>query len=173
MTQVFKMDEVDRQILGLLQKEPNLTHTEIATKVNRSQPTVGMRIKKLEESGVLQFQAGINMKNSEMCFARVEIQSNKPEKLFEIIENCPFMLNAFRLSGTINMTVLIVGYDYKILDEIVNLYFRNNPDVIKVSMDIVTDIKYDLILPMKFDFEHCSCDSETKANCKNAFLCVN
>ena len=43
----FKIDEVDKSIIELIQKEPTLTHTEIAKKVNRSQPTIGTRIRKL------------------------------------------------------------------------------------------------------------------------------
>ncbi|TFF92852.1 MAG: winged helix-turn-helix transcriptional regulator, partial [Promethearchaeota archaeon] len=42
MSNVLEIDEVDRNIIELIQKKPNLTHTEIAKQVNRSQPTVGM-----------------------------------------------------------------------------------------------------------------------------------
>ncbi|GAG89408.1 unnamed protein product, partial [marine sediment metagenome] len=52
------IDTIDCQIMDLIQKAPSLTHTEIATHVNRSQPTVGMRIRKLEKLGVLKYQAG-------------------------------------------------------------------------------------------------------------------
>ena len=45
----LKLDDVDRQIITLVQEDPHITHTQIAEKINRSQPTVGMRIKKLEK----------------------------------------------------------------------------------------------------------------------------
>lgn len=67
---MLKMDEIDRNIIQIIQEEPNLTHTQIAKMVNRSQPTVGMRIKKLEEAGVLKFQAGINIKSTDLILAR-------------------------------------------------------------------------------------------------------
>jgi len=57
-SKVFKIDEIDKNIIEIIQKDPMLTHTEIAKKVNRSQPTIGMRIRKLEKAGVLKFQAG-------------------------------------------------------------------------------------------------------------------
>ena len=81
MSEVLKMDEIDKKIISLVQEKPNLTHTQIAEKVNRSQPTVGMRIRRLEEQGVLQFQAGINLKTADMYFARVDIQTNNPDKI--------------------------------------------------------------------------------------------
>ncbi|MEJ2295901.1 MAG: winged helix-turn-helix transcriptional regulator, partial [Candidatus Lokiarchaeota archaeon] len=71
-SKVFQIDEIDRNIIELIQKEPTLTHTEIARRVNRSQPTIGMRIRKLEDSGVLRFQAGIDVKTMDLILARVE-----------------------------------------------------------------------------------------------------
>ena len=65
ISEKLKLDEIDRQIISLVQKDPALTHTEIADQINRSQPTVGMRIKKLEKSGILQFQPGINFRRVE------------------------------------------------------------------------------------------------------------
>ena len=58
----LEIDNIDMNIIKIIQKNPNLTHTQIAKKVNRSQPTVGMRIRKLEEKGLIKFQAGINLK---------------------------------------------------------------------------------------------------------------
>ena len=74
-SKVFKIDEIDKSIIEIIQKDPMLTHTEIAKKVNRSQPTIGMRIRKLEKSGVLKFTAGINVKTMDLLLARVDIQS--------------------------------------------------------------------------------------------------
>ncbi|MFW9972710.1 MAG: Lrp/AsnC family transcriptional regulator, partial [Candidatus Odinarchaeota archaeon] len=65
------LDDIDKRIVTYIQNDPTITHTQIAKKVNRSQPTIGMRIKKLEESGVLKFQAGLNLKNLNHYFAKV------------------------------------------------------------------------------------------------------
>lgn len=66
ISQLLKIDDIDRQIINLIQEDPNLTHTQIAEKINRTQPTVGIRIRKLEGLGALQFQAGINIKKADM-----------------------------------------------------------------------------------------------------------
>jgi len=39
------------------------------------------------------------------------------------------------------------------LDSIVNYHFRNNPDIHSCSMEVVTEISKDLILPIDFDSE--------------------
>jgi DNA-binding Lrp family transcriptional regulator len=157
MSEVFKMDEIDRKIISLVQEQPGLTHTQIAEKVDRSQPTVGMRIRRLEEQGVLQFQAGINLKAADMYFARVDLKTNKPLEIYEIVEKCPFMLNAFRLSGGIDVSILMAGFSIEDIDKIVNTHLRSNPSVFMVQIDLITDIMKDFIIPFDFNLSKCDC----------------
>ena len=153
ISEKLKLDEIDRQIITLIQEDPNLTHTQIAEKINRSQPTVGMRIKKLEKEGILQFQPGINFKKVDLFLATVELNTKKPDEILEMARYCPFMLNAFRLSGEHNICILLASSKLEKLDKIVNYHFRNNPDVLSTSMEIVTEIAKDFILPVDFDSE--------------------
>ena len=149
----LKLDEIDRQIISIVQEDPSLTHTEIANRVNRSQPTIGMRIKKLEKNGVLQFQPGLNFRKVELFLALVDVKTREPERLMEMARFCPFMLNAFRVSGEHNVSLMITSSKLEKLDNVVNYHFRNRPEVSKVSMEVVTDIAKDLILPIDFDSE--------------------
>ena len=164
-SQVFKIDEIDKNIIELIQKEPMLTHTEIAKRVDRSQPTIGMRIRKLEKAGVLKFQAGINVKTMDLILARVEIQTLEPNETIELVKRCPYMLNAFRLSGTFNLSVLVIGSKLAHIDEMVNNHFRKNPNVSSVYMDIITDVTNDFVLPFDFNFESCSLNSNSNGQC--------
>ena len=158
MSEVLKIDEIDKQIINLVQEQPSLTHTQIAKKVNRSQPTVGMRIRKLEELGVLQFQAGINIKTADMYFVSVEIQTKSPEKIYEIANKCPFMLNAFRTSGDFNVSLLITSFTLKDIEKIVNFHFRSMAEVKKIIIKVITDVMTDYIVPINFDFNKCNCE---------------
>lgn len=153
ISEKLKLDEIDRQIITLVQENPSMTHTEIAEKIDRSQPTVGMRIKKLEKSGVLVFQPGINFRMVNLHLATVEIKTRNPQEILDMAKSCPFMLNGFRLSGDHNICILIASSRLDKLDKIINYHFRNNPDVSMVSMEIVTEIAKDFILPIDFDSE--------------------
>ena len=148
------IDDIDCQIMGLIQKEPSLTHTQIAEYVNRSQPTIGMRIRKLEKIGVLKYQAGINIKVADLCFVRVEIQTKKPREVFKLVQTCPFLLNAFRLSGDTNISILMTGFNLKVIDNVVNMHFRNNPDVLSCQIDIIADVANDFVLPIELNTDH-------------------
>jgi len=158
-SKVFKIDELDKNIIEIIQKDPMLTHTEIAKKVNRSQPTIGMRIHKLEKAGVLKFQAGINVKTMDLLLARVEIQTLKPDETVKLVKSCPYMVNAFRLSGTLNVSILVVSDKLTHLDEIVNHHFRKDPNISEVYMEIITDVTNDFVLPFDFNFENCGLTS--------------
>ena len=167
-SKVFKIDEIDKNIIEIIQKEPMLTHTEIAKKVNRSQPTIGMRIRKLEKAGVLKFQAGINVKTMDLLLARVEIQTLQPDETIKLVKNCPYMLNAFKLSGTSNLSILLVSNKLAHLDEIVNHHFRKDPNVSEVCMDLITDVTNDFVLQFDFNFKTCGLSS-TNECCGKCF----
>ncbi len=154
LSERLKLDDIDRQIISIVQEDPNITHTDIAERINRSQPTVGMRIKKLEKSGILVFQPGINFKKVNLFLATVEVKTKNPDELMEMAKCCPFMLNAFRLSGEHNISILLASSKLEKLDNIINYHFRKNPDIGSVSMEIVTDIAKDFILPIDFDSEN-------------------
>jgi DNA-binding Lrp family transcriptional regulator len=153
ISEKLKLDDIDRKIISLVQEDPNMTHTKIAKKINRSQPTVGMRIKKLEKSGVLQFQPGINFKKVNLYLAIVELKSKDPGEIMDMAKFCPFMLNAFRVSGDHNLCIMLASSDLQKLDNVINYHFRKNHDVKSVSMEIVSDIAKDFILPVDFDSE--------------------
>jgi DNA-binding Lrp family transcriptional regulator len=138
ISEKLKLDGIDRQIITLVQEDPNLTHTQIAERINRSQPTVGMRI---------------NFKKVDLFLATVELNTKRPNVILDMAKFCPFMLNAFRLSGSHNIMILLASSKLDKLDNIVNYHFRSNPDVQSVSMELVTDIAKDFILPIDFDSE--------------------
>ncbi|TXT63655.1 MAG: hypothetical protein BAJALOKI3v1_330009 [Promethearchaeota archaeon] len=162
-----KIDEIDKQIIEIIQKEPTITHTDIAKRVERSQPTIGMRINRLEELGILQFQAGLNLKVADMFYARAEINTDHPEDLLEQIDKCHFMLNAFRLSGTTNISVLLANSRISFLDKLVNFKFRDNPLVKEVQMNIITEVVEDFVLPIDLNFDECDC--ELRNECVNSW----
>ena len=148
------IDQIDCRILDLIQKDPNLTHSQIANHVKRSQPTIGTRIKRLEQKGVLKYQAGINLKVADLCFARIELQTNNPEGTIELVNQCPFMLNAIQLYGNFNVSIFVVGLKFQDIDHIVNRHFRNDPEVVKVHIDIIVNVIDDFVLPIDLNLEY-------------------
>jgi len=164
----LKLDKIDLKLISLLQEDPNLTHTQIAELVNRSQPAIGARLKKLKNKGILRFQAGLNFKELDIQLAFVNLLVKNPKHIMKMVKYCPFMLNAFRLSGKYNLIILLANTKIKKIDKIVNHHFRTNSQIQEVSMEIITNITKDLVFPINVDSEilepilEDGCD----ANCK-------
>ena len=71
-----------------------------------------------------------------------------------MVKKCPFMLNAFILSGNMNISILVVGLNLSVLERIINYHFRRNPAVSKVQMELIVDVAEDLVLPLNFNIVH-------------------
>jgi DNA-binding Lrp family transcriptional regulator len=54
-------DRIDKEIIKLLLRKPNISQDEIAKKVCLSQPSVYYRIKKLKELGILKFKVVVKL----------------------------------------------------------------------------------------------------------------
>ena len=149
-TEKLKLDDIDRKIITLIQNDPNITHSEIAQHVDRSQPTVGMRLKKLKDSGVLKIQAGLNFKTVDIFYAFVYIRTDDPEIIMEQAKHCPFMMNAYKISGEYNIILTLASTRLDKLDAMVNSHFRIESKIHSVKMEVVIDIAKDLVLPVNF-----------------------
>lgn len=160
----YILDEIDKRIVTFIQNDPSITHSKIAKKINRSQPTVGLRIKKLEESGILKFQAGLNLTNLGCYYAKLELQTSDPDAIIQIIKSCPYMIHGYKTSGISNFVIVIANSDLKNIDKIVNYHFRDNPKVNKIKIEIITDIINEFVIPIDFRVRSCNCVNKTKIN---------
>jgi len=164
MESVKSIDEIDKKIIKLVQEDPNITHTKLAKKVGRSQPTIGIRIKKLEELGLINYQAGINLKNSEFYFSKIDVETTHPEEICDIVEKCPFMLTAFRLSGKTNLNIIAANPELKGIEKLVNNYLRDRDDILNLSVNLITRTTNNIVLPLNMDFGRCN-DCKLKKYC--------
>ena len=160
MNKVLKMDEIDKQIIHLVQEQPYITYYQIASKINRSQPNIGKRIKRLKETGFLQLRAGLNIKATmdEMYFAIVTLKTNNLDEIHYFVKQCPLILNAFSIFGSLDVIVLLAGFTLEELDKIVNYYFRNKQYIKKITVEIISDVICDFILPLNLNLKNCDCD---------------
>jgi DNA-binding Lrp family transcriptional regulator len=135
--------------LKLVQKHPTITHTNIAQKVERSQPTIGNRIKKLRKKGLLEYKAGMNIRTADIYLGRADMNANNPDKYLKLVGTRPHIINAYRLSGKKNLSLLIAHKNIRKIEDIVNR-LRNKEDISRISLDIISQVAKDFILPVNF-----------------------
>ncbi len=147
------LDDIDKQIIALLQRDPNITHSQIAELVERSQPTIGARLKKLKKSGVLAVNAGLNLKAIDLYLSLVRISTEKPSEINAMAAHCPFIANCFQISGEFNMLLFLVSSDLEKLYGLVNSHFRNKEEIKDVKMEIVVEFARDFIVPVNLELQ--------------------
>ena len=148
------LDDRDNTIISLLQKNPNVSQEEIAKKIKLSQPSVGARIRKLHEKGILHHVHGVNFKLVDLKLAKVDVYCVDTAAIIREFKDCPFFINALVMSGRYNVCLLFTATDLKRLEGIVNHHLRNNPSVKDMQMNIVISTAKDFVLPLNVDYEN-------------------
>lgn len=104
-----RLDEVDRKILSLLQRDASLSLDQIADRVGASKTPVWNRIRKLREAGVIRRQVAIldpEALGLEACFF-VLIRTSEHDKewaarFLQALRDRPEVIEAHRLAGDID-----------------------------------------------------------------------
>ena len=118
------LDDRDNIIMSLIQKDPNISQEEIAKKIKLSQPSVGARLKRLKEKGILYNINGINFKVVDLHLAKIDVQATDTVAIIKEFEDCPFFLNALVTSGTHNLCLFFMATNLRRLEGIVNHHLR-------------------------------------------------
>jgi len=148
------LDDRDNTILSLIQKDPGVSQEEIAKKIKLSQPSVGARIRKLQQKGILYNVNGVNFRVVDLNLAKVDVAATDTAAIINEFKDCPFFINALITSGRYNLCLLFMATDLKRLEGIVNHHLRGNPKVMDIEMNIVISTAKDLVLPLNIDYEN-------------------
>jgi DNA-binding Lrp family transcriptional regulator len=141
-----EIDDIDKKIIKMLQAYPNISHKKIASKVGRTQPTVGVRTKRMENLGILQKTYGINFKKYNRILFIIRLNIKNIDLIHEIKKEIG-VLNIFKTIGEYNLIIL---YSPNTLDEGYN-FIHNFKKKIKgrIDYEIVSSILKDFIHPLK------------------------
>ncbi|MDI6897041.1 Lrp/AsnC family transcriptional regulator [Methanocella conradii] len=147
------LDEKDRIIVSLFEKNPDISQAEIAEQVGLSQPTVGARISKLKQSGVISMVAGMSLMKVGLKLAKVDVTAKNSVELLNKFRSCPYFLNGFVVSGRENLCLFFIAEDASTLDAIVDKHIRSDPSVIEADLGIVMSSVNEMIQPLRLSVE--------------------
>jgi len=143
------IDDADRKMLYLLSENPEISQAELSESLKISQPAVSMRMRKLEEKGILARLVGTDIKKAQLFLAKVDLTTNNVPKVLEVLENCPLFLNCFLTSGRHNMTCLLVGENIRSIMSCVDSRLRQNLPVENLEFDLIVTPTRPLVVPVK------------------------
>lgn len=151
--EILGIDDDDYKIIEMMEKNPDITHSEIAREIEKSQPAVGARIIKLERKHLLTHAVGFNVKMVDLKVAIVFVATKDVEIVVRKIEKCPFVNHAFKISGEFNLLCFVAASDLQTIEKLVDLCFRKDPNVIKVKTNILIGSIHDFVIPIDFQIE--------------------
>lgn len=160
MREFLDLDKRDREVLSLLEKNPEMSQNDMAEKLKISQPSVSARVHKLKQKGALAHVVGMNLKKVNLYMAKVDVIASNTSSILDIFKDCPYFLNGLIVSGKHNLCLFFVGEDIATLEAIVDGHLRSNPLVKGAEVSIVITTMKDLVLPVKMSF-----DSSTTPPC--------
>ncbi|MDQ3395192.1 MAG: Lrp/AsnC ligand binding domain-containing protein [Bacteroidota bacterium] len=130
MNKNYEIDKVDLKILALLAEDAKLPYTEVAKKVFVSGGTVHVRMRKMEEMGIVKGTT-LNMDYTKMGFditAFLGIYLEKSSLYDEVIErlkNIPEIVKIHYTTGNYNIFLKIHCRDTKHLKEVLHDKIQN------------------------------------------------
>lgn len=154
--QSVDLDNTDRRILEVLQKEPGINASELGERIGLSQSACWRRMQSLREEGVIKDQpvkidrekVGLNT----MVFAHVKLTSHGRSNLAafsEAVSEYPEVLDCYVVLGNVDFLLRIVTEDIKAYEQFFFEKLSQLPGIQEVNSSIVlSDIKHTTVLPI-------------------------
>lgn len=151
------MDEKDRQLLKHLQGDARLTNTELARRVDLSPPGLQRRLRKLEDSGIIEQYVtlldreavGFDM----MCFVQVTLLRHEPESIRhfkEIVQEMPEVLECHHITGEFDYLLKVIVRNREHLEKFLVEKLTPVPGMDKIRTSLVLrEIKTTTYLPIE------------------------
>lgn len=148
------LDQIDVRILDILQRQADLSNTEIAKRVNLSSPAVHTRIKRLEQDGYINRHVAIL--NQEklgfdlLCFIFISTNLHQAEELSKLeraLEGMPEVLECQCITGEYDYLLKVANRNRRDLQAFIRKL--NGLGINKIQTNLaLREVKYSTVLPI-------------------------
>jgi len=152
---VVRIDDLDRNILGELQRDASQSLDEIARKVGSSKTPVWNRIRKLKASGVIKSQTVIldpEALGLEACFFVLvrtsEHDADWQARFLKTLQERPEVMEAHRLAGDIDYILKVRVENAKAYDIFYQALIANVKIFNVTALLSMEEIKYTTVIPL-------------------------
>jgi DNA-binding Lrp family transcriptional regulator len=155
------LDEKDLALLQYLQEDARITNTELARRVELSPPGLQRRVRKLEESGVI--ERYVTIVNREalgfdmLCFVQVTLQRHEPKAnqgFKDVVQAMPEVLECYHITGEYDYLLKVAVRNRKHLEEFLLDKLTPVPGMDKIRTSLVLrEIKTTTAVPLDGQFQ--------------------
>ncbi len=151
------LNEVDSAILEILQADARISNAELARRVNLSPPTTLTRVRRLEESGLIDGhvtlvnhrRAGYDM----LCFVSISLQLHDIEQVTgfrEAVQQMPKVLECHHVTGEYDYLLKVVAHNTKDLESFLLEKLTPIPGVARIHTSLVlNEVKSTTAIPLE------------------------
>ena len=137
----MKIDNTDREILDLLQEDGRIAASHIADKLDISIPTVTERIKKLQDSGIIQgIHAVLDPKKLDLAMSAlitvISESSIHYKKFIQSVKKTPEVIQCFSTTGNGSHSLLVVTQNSNTLEQLLR-NIQSWPGVIRTETQLI------------------------------------
>jgi Lrp/AsnC family transcriptional regulator for asnA, asnC and gidA len=115
------MDNTDKKLISILQKDGRTSLSEIGKHLGMSHVAVSKRLHKLQENDLIQVTAGVNADQLgiKVLFMGLETENIKiADNIMKKYENCPRLISLAPVTGRYNLFAVLVAEDTVSLESI-------------------------------------------------------
>ncbi len=150
------LDQTDRKILEILQKDATLSASDIAEKVGLSQSPCWRRISRLEKNGIINRRVAILDRRAlglnVVVFAHIKLSAHGRKSLPEFenaIRDFPEVMDCFTTTGEVDYILKVVTRDIESYERFFRTSLSQLPSVLEVNSTIaLSNIKTTTALPL-------------------------
>ena len=149
------MDQIDRYILEILQNNSRATASEISKGVELSIPAVSERIKKMEESGMIErYSIRVNRSAAgyhllALVFVTIE-KTGQIESFRKTIVSFPQVLECHHIAGDYDYLLKLLLRDTSELEDFLSSKLKTIDGVVRTNTQIIlSTLKDDLNRPLE------------------------
>ena len=153
------LDEFDLAILDLLQKDSTVPQRKIGELVNLSAPAVPRRIKRLQESGVIQANIAVIDPAAMGLPITIIVEVHIANERYDLINaikrsflEAPEVQQCYQVTGEADFVLVVVVASMSDYEALTRRLFYDNPNVTKFKSLVAMDrVKIGLSLPLRRD----------------------
>jgi Lrp/AsnC family transcriptional regulator len=151
----MNLDKTDKHILQLIQKDASMSASEIAERVNLSQPPCWRRIKRLEDEGYIVKRVGVldakKMGLNTVIYAEVKLSANSALEAFEEeMKKIPEVTECYIMLGQVDFLLRIVTTDIVAYEKLYRDQLSKLPGVQELNSSVaMSEVKNSTELPLK------------------------